>query len=103
MVADIRVRFQDRLVGYVLDIEDCKRQLELPERRGAAVARIADIAHSISGIAGSVGYADLGRTAASVDAAFHSPKIAASSDPPSAAAMDALERLLDLMEQKIDD
>ncbi|MBR9843745.1 MAG: hypothetical protein GYB25_11315 [Rhodobacteraceae bacterium] len=66
----IRESFLDDLVVYVGQMEGYCKYLGDPAYALKAVAGLQTIVHKISGIAGSVGFAELGKEAGELDAAF---------------------------------
>lgn len=66
----IRESFLDDLVVYVGEMEEYCKYLGDPEHALKAVAGLQGIVHKISGIAGSVGFPELGKEAGQLDVAF---------------------------------
>lgn len=102
VIADVRARFQTRLIDMINEIEFSKQDLGQPQKMRGAMSSIGGVVHKISGIAGSVGFDHLGQQAAALDAAFARCLSAVPATPPSATMLAALEDLLDHMEECLD-
>lgn len=100
---DIRSSFLDDLASHVGDMEELCKYLDKPDYALTAVAGLREIVHKISGIAGSVGFSEMGEVAAKLDIAFGG-LLKKPYDP---AAIDALraplEALLDRLEDAFDE
>ena len=66
----IRESFLDDLVKHINDMENLCQHLDDPQNALAAIAGLQSIVHKISGIAGSVGFAEMGDEAGRLDMAF---------------------------------
>lgn len=100
---EIRQRFLDDVVVYIGEMEECCKYLGDPDHALNAVSALQNIVHKISGIAGSVGFEEMGQEAGQLDIAFS--EIVAG--PYDAAAIDAirapLEAFLDRLEAAFDE
>lgn len=101
-LADVRARLQDKLDWMICGIEECKKEMADPLMRPGAMQAIAEIAHKISGVAGSVGFSDLGNAAAKIDIGFRKAAQEAAPAYPNDTLMADLETLLDQMEAAIE-
>lgn len=99
----IRESFLNDLVSHINDMENLCRYLDDPENALAAVSGLQGIVHKISGIAGSVGFAEMGDEAGQLDVTFG--EILKS--PYDRGAIDAvrgpLEKFLDHLEAAFDE
>lgn len=66
-LAAIRHRFLDQVEDYVFDIALLRRSAENPDETAQALAGIGLIAHRVSGVAATLGFAPLGDVAARLD------------------------------------
>ncbi|MCW8842432.1 MAG: Hpt domain-containing protein [Rhodobacteraceae bacterium] len=66
----IRESFLDDLVTHINEMENYCRYLDDPNNAMTAVAGLRGVVHKISGIAGSVGFPQLGDEAGRLDLAF---------------------------------
>lgn len=69
-VALVRAGFLDALDERILDLEGLKAMVIKEQRRGEALQAIANQAHRIRGVAGTLGFEALGTLAAQVDDEF---------------------------------
>jgi len=69
-VAQVRAGFLDTLDERILDLEGLKAMVIKGQKRGEALQAIANKAHRIRGVAGTLGFAALGALAGQVDDAF---------------------------------
>ena len=67
---DIRESFLNDLVGQIGQMEEFCKYLDDPDYALSAVVGLQGIVHKISGIAGSVGFPQLGEEAGRLDLAF---------------------------------
>ncbi len=67
---DIRESFLNDLAGQIGQMEEYCKYLNAPDHALPAVAGLKGIVHKISGIAGSVGFPELGDEAGQLDIAF---------------------------------
>lgn len=102
-LAKIRADFIDGLVPLLNEVDYQSRALAAAADVRPAIESIRRVAHKVSGMAGSVGYPELGDHAANLDIRLnhllrHAP------DPRAAEMLEPLlERLMDLMEQCLDE
>lgn len=101
-LANIRQDFLDGLFPLINELDYQKPRLRDPAQSRAALETVKAIAHKLSGLAGSVGFPDLGSCAAEIDMAVSGLR----DKPVTQSDIDVLdgqlEDLLDLMEAALD-
>jgi HPt (histidine-containing phosphotransfer) domain-containing protein len=101
-MVDIRARFVDGLIPLINEMEYQRLAMDDPSRAAAAVASLQQASHRISGMAGSVGFAELGASAGALDIAFTQLRRRAY-DPAGVAALQGpLEDFLAMIEDVLD-
>jgi HPt (histidine-containing phosphotransfer) domain-containing protein len=102
-LAAVRARFRDLIVQRVLEFERLKKLIEAAPGNAPALREVAALAHKISGVAATLGFAQAGDLAAALDTAImrrQAAGVAAAAIWQDAAPM--LETLLDALEEAID-
>ena len=100
----IRLRFIDSLVARLLRFEDLKQQIEANPIALVPLSEISAMAHKIAGVAETLGFGEIGRSAGWIDAEItkgvRSGDSAAiiwrSVESPLEAMLEKMEALLDL-------
>ncbi len=106
-VAQVRAGFVETLDERILDLEGLKAMVIKGQRRGEALQAIANQAHRIRGVAGTLGFESLGTLAGKVDEAYAEFCSAPSRSHEELVAFwransPALESMLDEMERLMD-
>lgn len=101
-LADIRARFVEGLYPLINEMEYQRVALEDPAQAPRAIESLQRASHKISGMAGSVGFADMGELAAELDAAFARMRRTDYDARVVSAVRDPLEDLLEMMEDALD-
>lgn len=103
-LAPVRARFIEAIEGHILSFETLRQEAwrETPEKN--ALKEIGQLAHRIAGIAGSVGYKQIGEMASSVERRVIECCASDRTESDCVASVDeVLEPLLDSLESKLDD
>jgi HPt (histidine-containing phosphotransfer) domain-containing protein len=101
-LAEIRERFVEGLYPLINEMEYQRVALDDPAQALRALESLQRAAHKISGMAGSVGFAEMGQLAAELDVAFARMRRAAHDSRAVASVLDPLENLLEMMEDALD-
>lgn len=102
MLADLRSRFLDTVEARILEFEAIGRMVGRDLAPARALARVRHEIHKISGVAASLGFADLGRLAAALEAQIDAQSCRMPPDALWASVWPGLDRLLDEMEACLD-
>lgn len=103
-LAPVRARFIDALEDHILSFEALRQQAADAADAQPSLDQIGKLAHRIAGIAGSVGFDDIGEQAGRVERSVIACRAPGLSDTDRKASVSAeLEPLLDLLEARLDD
>lgn len=103
-LAPVRARFIGALEGHILSFEALKKQAARDENAQPALDEIGKLAHRISGLAGSVGFDEIGELAGRVERSVITSRTETAPSARKLASVTAeLEPLLDLLESRLDD
>jgi HPt (histidine-containing phosphotransfer) domain-containing protein len=103
LLAPARDRFRALIVARILSFETLRQQAASGENVRQALTGISDLAHKISGVSATLGFASLGALAATVERSIAEGRQNHAQPAQCFAAIDPLlERLLDEMEDQID-
>ncbi|MDR9484897.1 MULTISPECIES: Hpt domain-containing protein [Sediminimonas] len=103
-LAPVRARFIEAIEGHILSFEALRREARNGHSSKESLKEIGQLAHKIAGIAGSVGYEEIGEAASTVERRVLECEASALDDGDRLASVDeVLEPLLELLEMKLDD
>lgn len=97
-LSEVRERFLSKLVPSILEIEALQSELDDPLLANGALKRLSFIIHKLHGLAVTVGFAELGTCASTLDLRLHQILKDIDNQALQVGLGEALDELMDLME-----